>query len=148
MVIPTTPSSSVFHHQQYNDQQQLQHHFNNLHRQGVNRTPDSIGCVNDAAAAGLQRGGLIENPQPQQQQSLAGAVNAPTQCGNAATANVEERINQIQEYIRITSTLINSIQAEKVSLIVQFKMGFLIGANSSLLNQNTFSKNKKKLQIH
>lgn len=34
--------------------------------------------------------------------------------------NVEERLNQIQDYIRITTTLIDSIHAEKVSQLYKF----------------------------
>lgn len=107
VVIPTTPSSSVL--QQYNDNPQQQLYYNNLHRQRINRTPDSIGGIAENSV--LHRtSNVVENQQlPQQVTSGNTAIS-----NNSTTANVEERINQIQEYIRITSTLINSIQAEKV----------------------------------
>lgn len=100
--------------QQYNDHSHQQPHINNHHRQRINRTPDSIGAVVTENNSSVNRASaLVENPA----QQLTGESSAIT---NSAAANVEERINQIQEYIRITSTLINSIQAEKVKELLFF----------------------------
>lgn len=64
----------------------------------------------------------------QQQIATAVGVVIPTTPNNQVAAatryqknnNIEERLNQIQEYIKITTSLINSVQGEHVSSSVYF----------------------------
>lgn len=97
VVIPTTPNTSGLHHQQLHD------HITNTyianHNIRSNQTPESF-ADNGPRATSIESG--------QQQTPVAASVQI-------SAANIEDRLNQIQEYIRITSSLINSIQTDKVS---------------------------------
>lgn len=85
VVIPTTPNSTL-HQQQNQLNEQLLHH-STINQQLLSmRVPDGA-------------------PQP--------ARNATT-FGNDKSTHVEERLSQIQDYIRITTSLIDSINIEKV----------------------------------
>lgn len=86
VVIPTTPNSTL-HQQQNQLNEQLLHHINNQQLLSM-RVPDGA-------------------PQPTRN-PVAGSF------GNDKSAHMEDRLSQIQDYIRITTSLIDSINAEKV----------------------------------
>lgn len=64
---------------------------------------------------------LNKNSNQQQQQQLhgAGAVGGGGAVGgvNLSKANVEDKLHQIQEYIKLTTNLISSVQLDNVSVV-------------------------------
>lgn len=99
VVIPTTPNSAAGHlQQQHHDHVTNAYIANHSNiRSSTNQPPPSTYDRSDSNQE--------QHPPPPQSSTVA-AVCA---------SNVEDRLNQIQEYIRITSSLINSIQTDKVS---------------------------------
>lgn len=95
VVIPTTPNSTL-HQQQNQLNEQLLHHNQQLLSM---RVPDGA---------------------PQQPRNPTSATTTTTTSTTATTFNndkslhMEDRISQIQDYIRITTSLIDSINVEKV----------------------------------
>ena len=97
VVTPNSATLQQLHHQQ--QYQQHQHQQQN----------DQISNIFNTNT----RNNLTPDSQ------LADAIGtAQSQTSSSAHGNivVEDRLNQIQEYIRITSSLINSIQTDKVSM--------------------------------
>lgn len=77
--------------------------FHQEFNEHTNQTPRSnppVDLLNDSTASSL----TIRGTQAHPSSMISGNMNG----------NVEDKISQIQEYIRITSNLINSIQSEKV----------------------------------
>lgn len=92
VVIPTTPNTLHQHQNQLNEQ--LLHH--NQHLLSI-RVPDGIP---------LQQ----QHQQQQQPRNVVGSFN------NDKTLPTEDRLAQIQDYIRITTSLIDSFNSEKVAV--------------------------------
>lgn len=139
VVMPTTPNSSLHHQQQNHLNEQLLHHTNatsnnlsaanqhtlhhNLMQNNIlrraNISPDFT--ASEAASLLSMR---VPDGAPQQvtipnnllQHTLSSAAVGSNNTNNLINSlNVEERLNQIQDCIRITASLINSIHSDKVS---------------------------------
>lgn len=139
VVMPTTPNSSLHHQQQNHLNEQLLHHTNTttnnlgaanqhtLHHslmqnnilRRANISPDFT--ASDAASLLSMR---VPDGAPQQvtipnnllHHTLSSAATNSSNTTNLINSlNVEERLNQIQDCIRITASLINSIHSDKVS---------------------------------
>lgn len=95
VVIPTTPNSTLHQQQNQLNEQLLQQNQHLL----MHRVPDGA-------------------PQPTRNFTAVNNTNnnhpVAINGDNGSAANVEERLSQIQDYIRITTTLIDSINNEKV----------------------------------
>lgn len=68
----------------------------------------------------MSRANLYAKYESRKRIPAAATTTPPTTTVTSAAPtnglNVEDRLNQIQDYIRITTTLLDSIQGEKVSL--------------------------------
>lgn len=104
MVIPTTPNTAVLPHQQLHD------HISNAyianHSIRSNQTPETFS---ESSVLRVYPVDANQQHTPQQSHQSNHQQQHHPQISISA-ANIEDRLNQIQEYIRITSSLINSIQ--------------------------------------
>lgn len=92
-MIPTTPNSTL--HQQQNQ----------LNEQLLQQNQQLLS---------MQRGhGKVAAVNTTNNNNHSTAINSDS---SSSTANVEERLSQIQDYIRITTSLIETINAEKVRI--------------------------------
>lgn len=142
VVIPTTPNSTLHQHQNQLNEHLLQHsatastltpNSGNHHQSSqrrINHSPD-FGAAEAASLLSMRvpDGAPQQHLKHQQASSSTSAnnllqpvsrVNANGSNANAAGLNVEERLNQIQDCIRITSTLINSFHTDKVCVCIDF----------------------------
>lgn len=145
VVIPTTPNSALHHQQQNHlNEQLLQHsHQQHIHHnlaphhsashsnlRRTNISPDYITSetssllsmrVPDGAPQQVSISNNLLHHNIQSVAAIAAARTSGMATNNCAphptinAINVEERLNQIQDYIRITTSLIDSIHADKVS---------------------------------
>lgn len=146
VVIPTTPNSTL-HHQQQNhiNEQLLQHNHHHHHQYNMNNltaTPSSSTTKNhnhhnynhlDTDNLMMSRANLYAKCDSRKR--IPTAVTATTPATTVASSNglnVEDRLNQIQDYIRITTTLLDSIQGEKVSTNTRIQLR----RNSNSVSQN------------
>lgn len=129
VVIPTTPNSTL-HHQQQNhiNEQLLQHNHHYHHQYNMNNltaTPTSSATKNhnhhnnynhiDTDNLMMSRANMYAKYESRKRISTAPTIASAATSASTNGLNVEDRLNQIQDYIRITTTLLDSIQGEKVS---------------------------------
>lgn len=129
VVIPTTPNSTLHHQQQNHINEQLLQHNNHHHHHQYNMnnltaTPPSSQTKNhnhhnynhiDADNLMMSRANLYAKYESRKRIPTAVTTTPATTTASTNGLNVEDRLNQIQDYIRITTTLLDSIQGEKVS---------------------------------
>lgn len=102
VVIPTTPNSTL-HQQQNQLNEQLLHHNQQLLSM---RVPDGAPQQPRIPIATFNNNNNHNNS--------ATNNNSSNNINNDKSLQMEERISQIQDYIRITTSLIDSINVEKV----------------------------------
>ncbi|XP_062711209.1 uncharacterized protein LOC109408779 isoform X3 [Aedes albopictus] len=95
-------------HQQQQQQQQQQTSIPNLRASPLSsRVPDG---------ASQNQLNLNKNSNQQQQQQLHGtAIGGAVGGANLSKANVEDKLHQIQEYIKLTTNLISSVQLDNLN---------------------------------
>lgn len=103
VVIPTTPNSTL-HQQQNQLNEQLLHHNQQLLSM---RVPDGAPQQPRNPTATFNNNNNHNN-------SNSSIANSTNNINNDKSLHMEERISQIQDYIRITTSLIDSINVEKV----------------------------------
>lgn len=99
------------------------HILNPFHPQSQQQQPPSSSVSNLRASplssrvpdgASQNQLNLNKNSNQQQQQLQGGAVGGTVGGVNLSKANVEDKLNQIQEYIKLTTNLISSVQLDNV----------------------------------
>lgn len=111
VVIPTTPNSTLHHQQQNHINEQLLQHNHHHHHQSTAKNHNQNYNHIDADNLMMSRANLYAKYENRKRIPTATATTSVA----TNALNVEDRLNQIQDYIRITTTLLDSIQGEKVS---------------------------------
>lgn len=123
VVIPTTPNSSMHHQHQNHINEQHQNILNarrntspNEPFAAVESSPVMAMRVPDGATHPMS---IVNNfqscSQSAQVRASRSVSNGDRQTPNNCNGNIEDRLSQIQNYIRITTSLLHSINADGVS---------------------------------